>query len=108
MKWLSAFLIVTGVVGCGVMQVRTPHQTIGSGNTPYPLRGADARTVTHGGTSGLKASRFCRSSIPSGWIAVDYLPDSGCAATSSAASGHPVALAVQYSTLTTGAELEVC
>lgn len=109
MKRLLLLLTVVGVVGCAGFQVRTPGQPLGgSSSTPYPKRGADTRTVTRDGQSGLQASRFCRSSIPAGWIAVDFLPDSGCAGTSKTVSAHPVALAVDYSRLTSGAELEVC
>jgi hypothetical protein len=108
MKGLSLFLLAVCFIGCAGFNVRPPGgPSISTGNTPYPKRGADTRTVARG-ASGMETRRFCRSSIPSGWIAVDYLPDSGCAATSKAVAARPVALAVDYSRLTSGAELEVC
>jgi hypothetical protein len=96
-------------IGCNGIRMRSPRDPVpGQTGTPYPQRGANSGIVKRGGAAAMKTERFCRASMPGGWIAVDYVADSGCAATSRAIDVHPVALAVQYSDLPTGYELEVC
>jgi hypothetical protein len=108
MTRIPLVVFAVAVSGCIGIHVKSPRDPIpGASGAPSAQRGVSTANVARGGAY-LQSQRFCRSAIPSGWIAIDYVADSGCTATKRAIDAHPVAIAVQYTGLATGTELDVC